>query len=212
MGLGIELTFVPTLEPDLPFAIPTDPYGLTSFALRRARRPCHDFHDEPPARDADHLQAHCAICPCGWRRRQLKGSYEVTVFVSESASVFGELDALGLIAPFPRTHAADRSLFGRDGAHARRRRQRARRRASVRRRRSAIPAAAWRNGSEHRPIRRRCQLPLLTHVGLRPTPRLGRLRGPLRPAPLPRGRAVRAAVMRQRVQNSRQEPHNGLST
>ena len=28
-----------------------------------------------------------------------------------------------------------------------------------------------------------------THVGLRPTPRLGRLRGPLRPAPLPRGRA-----------------------
>src|SRR5262249_10003886 len=33
-----------------------------------------------------------------------------------------------------------------------------------------------------------------TKVGLRPTPRLGRLRGPLRHAPLPRGRAVRAAV------------------
>ena len=29
-------------------------------------------------------------------------------------------------------------------------------------------------------------------AGLRPTPRLGRLRGPLRPAPLPRRRAVRA--------------------
>ena len=36
------------------------------------------------------------------------------------------------------------------------------------------------------------------------------LAGPRRPAPLPRGRAVRAAVMRQREQNSRQEPHNGL--
>ncbi len=32
----------------------------------------------------------------------------------------------------------------------------------------------------------------LLNVGLRPTPRLGRLRGPLRPAPLPRRRAVRA--------------------
>ena len=35
-----------------------------------------------------------------------------------------------------------------------------------------------------------CELSL--NVGLRPTPRLGRLRGPLRPAPLPRRRAVRA--------------------
>jgi hypothetical protein len=33
-------------------------------------------------------------------------------------------------------------------------------------------------------------------MGLRPTPRLGLSRGPLRPAPLPRGRAVRAAAMR----------------
>jgi len=32
----------------------------------------------------------------------------------------------------------------------------------------------------------------LINVGLCPTPRLGRLRGPLRPAPLPRRRAVRA--------------------
>jgi hypothetical protein len=31
-----------------------------------------------------------------------------------------------------------------------------------------------------------------TNVGLRPTPRLGRSRGPLRPAPLPRRRALRA--------------------
>ena len=31
-----------------------------------------------------------------------------------------------------------------------------------------------------------------TNVGLRPTPRLGRSRGPLRPAPLRRRRAVRA--------------------
>jgi hypothetical protein len=33
-------------------------------------------------------------------------------------------------------------------------------------------------------------------MGLRPIPRLGRSPGPLCPAPLPRGRAVRAAVMR----------------
>ena len=32
-------------------------------------------------------------------------------------------------------------------------------------------------------------------MGLRPTPRLGRSRGPLRPAPLPRGRAVRAVIV-----------------
>src|SRR5439155_6887076 len=37
------------------------------------------------------------------------------------------------------------------------------------------------------------------------------LAGALRPAPLPRGRAVRAAVMRQREQNSRKAPHNGLT-
>src|SRR5438094_2395886 len=37
------------------------------------------------------------------------------------------------------------------------------------------------------------------------------LAGALRPAPLPRGRAVRAAVMRQREQNSRKAPHNGLA-
>src|SRR5437773_9497729 len=37
------------------------------------------------------------------------------------------------------------------------------------------------------------------------------LAGALRPAPLPRGRAVRAAVMRQREQNSRKAPHNGLN-
>ena len=36
--------------------------------------------------------------------------------------------------------------------------------------------------------------PAIIDVGLRPTPRLGRLRGPRRPAPLPRGRAVRAVT------------------
>ena len=51
---------------------------------------------------------------------------------------------------------------------------------------------AHRNGSG--PEGRRTGRALIT-VGLRPTPRLGRLAGPPRPAPLPRGRAVRAAVM-----------------
>jgi VWFA-related protein len=50
----------------------------------------------------------------------------------------------------------------------------------------------------------------LTRPGLRPGPRLSRLRGPLRPAPLLRGRALRAAVMRLFEQNSRNAPHDGL--
>jgi len=48
--------------------------------------------------------------------------------------------------------------------------------------------------------------PHLNNVGLGPTPGSGRY-----PAPLPRGRAVRAAVLRQREQHSRHEPHNGLT-
>jgi hypothetical protein len=47
-------------------------------------------------------------------------------------------------------------------------------------------------------------------VGLPSALRLGPLPGPLRPNRLPRGRAVRAAVMRNREQNARQGPHNGL--
>src|SRR3989442_13456237 len=41
------------------------------------------------------------------------------------------------------------------------------------------------------------------YVGLRPTPRLGRSRGPLRPAPLPRRRAVRASNLLRRRRDTR---------
>ena len=54
------------------------------------------------------------------------------------------------------------------------------------------------------------QRPLMTRPGLCPGPRLGRLRGPNAPRRSLRGRAVRVAVLRQREENSRDAPHNGL--
>src|SRR5687767_6577133 len=55
--------------------------------------------------------------------------------------------------------------------------------------------------AEAPPARRRAVREAHSQVGLRPTPRLGRSRGPLRPAPPPRRRAVRALAV------SRRPPH-----
>ena len=161
MGLGIELTFVPTLEPDLPFGIPTDLYGLPPVRFGRARRPRHDLHDEPPAGDADDRPGASSHLPWPVAGSPVSGKATTSPTRIRVRSIFSELNALGLIAPIS-TNAAVLSLVGGDGAHARRRCQRVGRRASLSGRRSAIPAPAWRHGSEHRPIRRRGQLPLLT--------------------------------------------------
>ena len=71
------------------------------------------------------------------------------------------------------------------------------------------------DGRPDTPLGQTCLARHLTGPGLRPGPRLGRLRGPRRPAPLPRGprraRPARYAVGKQ-VRSSRFGPHNGLTS
>src|SRR5688572_13283920 len=102
MGLGIELTFVPTLEPDLPFGIPTVPYGLTSprFSEREGRATIFTTNLRLEMPTTSRRIVPFALA--GGGVANLKESYDVTYSYLSPLVFSAELDALGLVAPFPR--------------------------------------------------------------------------------------------------------------
>jgi opacity protein-like surface antigen len=108
MGLGIEVTFVPTLEPDFPFAIPTDVYGLPPLRFGRPEGRATVFTTNLRLEMPTTVRRIVPFALAGGGVASLRERYDVT-YSFPSPLVVSDLAALGLLPTIPRTLPMARS-------------------------------------------------------------------------------------------------------
>ena len=108
MGLGVEFTFVPTLQSERPFAIASNPYGLPSLRFGGPDGHATIFTTNLRLEMPTASTRVVPFAVAGGGVANLRERYELS-YPFPSPFLFSEIDDLGLLPPLPRTQALDRS-------------------------------------------------------------------------------------------------------